>query len=159
MAFSTIAASDVDSDSPITDTLMNTIRTNFDDHEVRLTATEQGKQWMLLDHECTATIAEINKYETVETFEVYIPADANTLEYVMRIASASGGWTHTARLTVPSADGSGLVTTSSTYEIQNLTTPGTLDVSAESGWITLTLESKVNNTRDYFVNRVIVRLT
>ncbi len=43
MAFSTIAASEVDADSPITDTLMNTIRTNFDDHETRiLAATEAG---------------------------------------------------------------------------------------------------------------------
>ena len=38
MAFTPIAASDVDSDSPITDTLMGTIRTNFDDHEARLLA-------------------------------------------------------------------------------------------------------------------------
>ena len=158
MAFSAIAASDVDSDSPITDTLMNTVRTNFDDHESRIVKVEAGNQWMILDEEFTATAAAANTYETVETCPIYIPDDATTLEYIIRM-KVQATWTHTARLTVPSADGSGLVTTSSTYEEQNLTTPGVLDVSGESGWVTLTIESKVNNTRDYFLNRIFVRLT
>jgi hypothetical protein len=157
MAFSTIASSDVEADSPITDTLMNTIRTNFDDHETRLTATEEGNQWMLLDSEITAAAASTNVYETTETYQIYIPADATTLEYVVRIKVQSG-WTHTARLKVASADGSGLATTSTTYEIQNTTIPGTLDVAAESGWVTLTAESKVNNTRTYYIDQIFVRL-
>ena len=36
MAFTAISATDVDADSPITDTLMDLIRTNFNDHETRI---------------------------------------------------------------------------------------------------------------------------
>lgn len=78
MAFSTIAASDVDSDSPITDTLMNTIRTNFDDHESRILGAEQGGAVALRVVECNVSPAD-DTWEKLTEVEVWIPAGVTTL--------------------------------------------------------------------------------
>lgn len=82
MSFSTIAASDVDADSPITDTLMSTIRTNFDDHESRIGVnTQSGAVTLMMD---AVTVGTVDTWEKMAEFSVWIPPDIQKLKAKFR---------------------------------------------------------------------------
>lgn len=113
-------------------------------------------QLQILEQELTHT-GDLN-WTTVESTRVYIPADANSLEYMGRIKSSSGspGDEANFRLTCASADGTDEERGSGTYDWQSALT---LDISAESGWTTINLQLKQNDAaQTAFVNRAVLRI-
>jgi hypothetical protein len=79
MAFSAIAASDVDADSPITDTLMNVIRTNFDDHETRIKAASEAGA-VTIRVVSTYTVGTYGVWTKQAEFMVWCPAGITKLK-------------------------------------------------------------------------------
>lgn len=124
MAFAPIAASDVDSDSPITDTLMNTIRTNFDDHETRIGTLEAPQH-------AAPTSGDDFLYYSNDTEIVVGGASANKFRDI-RIPR---GGTYRIKFDVKDTNTGAINSTCQIYK--NGVAEGTLrDVSGQGGYLT-----------------------
>lgn len=105
-------------------------------------------QWLLNGSELTNTLP----FTDVLATKVYIPANANTLEYYAYIKTASN--TANFRLQIGSTNGTTLSTTSTSYV---MTTLGTLDISAVSGWQNIDIQLGGDSTAHY-VREIYVRI-
>lgn len=94
-------------------------------------------QGWLLDEEVSSVDGSFT--EKLADFNlVYVPANASTLGYKMRMKSNNASVTAHARLAIGATNGSDVTSTSTTYEW--VASEGTLDVSAISGWQALDLD-------------------
>lgn len=90
---------------------------------------------MVLGHEISDATGT-STWTTISSSKVYIPANATTLTYYGS-AKYTGGSTQSFRLIVASANGSTINISQTTYTLEG---PGTLDISAESGWTTVNIQ-------------------
>lgn len=104
-------------------------------------------QLQILETEISSTTS----IATVFSTQLYIPLNANSLEYVVQ----HKGTTNSAdvRLTTNTNNGTTLQTSSTTYVFSSA---GTLNISDKSGWTTINVQLGVSAGTGY-VNRVICR--
>lgn len=161
MAYTAITAGQVDADSPIDSTLMGTIKDNLADHESRIGAvevlvpiTEASISWasaggisqsQVLSREisCTSGGTTWTRADTAGVFhqiKIYIPANANSIEWVVRVKSGSVAYSVSTRISQTSGGSAALAqsTTSTSYVWLAAQTES---VSAVSGWVTFYIES------------------
>ena len=96
-----------------------------------------------------AVISEVEFSQAVASLDemmntnIYIPSNANSLEYKGKMYISNGTYTNTIRLRVASANGTAIQTSITAYDWVAGT--GTLDVSAESGWTKVFLDMSTSN--------------
>lgn len=100
-------------------------------------------QDLILETEITHT-GDTNWTEILaDHLQVYIPSNATSLEYVARIHSTSGGVTASCRLGIGATDGTAVTSTNTVYEWP--ATPGTIDISAISGWQSIDIDLMIGS--------------
>lgn len=109
-----------------------------------------GVSQMMIQNAELIGVGGFGSYTTVEDYQVYIPANANTLKYAFELHT-TGGAACTARLRHSAHAGSALGTSSNTYAQLS---EGSLDVSDESGWTNLKLQTDVTGSVDIYVKLV-----
>lgn len=91
-----------------------------------------------------------------DQIQVYIPANANSLEYVCRIKTTGGAVTTSCRLAIGATDGTAVTTSSTSYVWSSA---GTLDVSALSGWQSVDIDLMTSSGTDTaYVDRIAYRI-
>ena len=90
------------------------------------------------EYETTKQYTGVSTYSTVDTTYIYIPPDATTMHYLMRISTSNVSYPSGGRLIVASANGTTSQTNSAAAEWD--TTDRTLDISSESGWTVLSIQ-------------------
>lgn len=90
------------------------------------------------EYETTKQYTGVSTYSTVDTTYIYIPPDATTMHYLMRISTSNVSYPSGGRLIVASANGTTSQTNSAAAEWD--TTDRTLDISSESGWTLLSIQ-------------------
>ena len=89
MAFTALTAAQTDANSPIDQTLMDLIRTNFDDHETRIGAIERVSVQDIRDEFTTSTIEVVSKWELFNQVSGSAPAIVS--EHAVQCATGGSG--------------------------------------------------------------------
>lgn len=154
MAFATIAASDVDSDSPITDTLMNTIRTNFDDHETRVAANTHAGAVAVRVVEVAIQPAVSYTWETFASALVWVPAGITTLTCRLRgkINTGSSGYQVRMYIAANTTAGAGDAPTSTTT-FQDVTCSIDPHANDKGDWAIVEFQIYGTDSRTFIIHK------
>lgn len=154
-AYSAIADSEIDPESPGTTTLFGKLRNNpiaitegssgapqLQTDAIAADAVNQSKiDWANAGGISQGVINMVEKTTTsvspviIQSFKIYIPDNANSLKYYAELKGPGGAQDARFRLEVSGgASGSTLIQTASSYTHTGI---GTLNISAESGWTTI----------------------
>lgn len=76
---------------------------------------------------------------TNAVYKIYVPSNATTFDYYITGYATAGESTY-ARLNTPTANGTTVTNSNTAISLNS----GTVDVSADSGWITLTLQAYIS---------------
>ena len=107
-------------------------------------------QWLINSTDWSTTSATL---VDITSIPIYIPANANTLEYYAMIKVSAGGVQF--RLQIGAVNGTTLTTSNTNYTLSSL---GTLDISALSGWQTALDIQLANSGGTGYVREIWVRI-